>query len=450
MNRRACPIPRSPVRRLPALLLIPLLLPGVAAAQPDDRSPGVPAGPPLDLAACIQEALAANPDLQARQALLAQVATGMDEAAADRYPTLGLSGNAARSAGGGADPTGRHEVGIALRQTLYRGGRVEAAVDIAASAHAAARADLEAVTRDLVFQVRQAWYRLAQARYLLVSAEQSLERSRLHLDYAEALIEAGMGARTDLLRARVDVAGAELDRTRALNQVRSAEAALNTVMGRPPGQALETAAEPLDGTLPPAAPWEALQASALGAREEFAAARARRARQEASLRSARGAYLPVVQTDAGVSRGGTSSTPARESWSVGLSVAVPLFEGFANRARVAGQQALLEAVDHDLEALRQQIAREVWEAVLAEEEAAGRLHDARALREDARENLEAAAEAYRLGARSMIDLVDARTAFAAAEQLFIQAVFDQRIARAALERAVGADPSTLRPDGAPR
>ena len=116
---------------------------------------------------------------------------------------------------------------------------------------------------------------------------------------------------------------------------------------------------------------------------------------------------------------------------------MPLFEGFAPSAEFQAQKALLQASQFDEQAARQQIEREVWDALLSEDVATRSLENARALFEAARENLDAAQESYRQGLSSMIALVDSRTAFSDAERILIQAVYDRRIAFAVMDRAIG-------------
>lgn len=384
-------------------------------------------------------ALEANPDLQSRLSALEASRSGVTGARSDRYPSLGLSGSAYRYDTGETGAVDRHDLGVSLRQTLYRGGRVDAGVDAAESALAADRAAVAAARSDLILAVRQAWYRTAQAQRLVVSSEQGLERSRLNLEYAEALLQAGLGTRPDLLRARVDVSAAELELTQSRNGVEGAKAILNALMGRPPSLPLELASDAAEEPLDPIPSWEVLLEMAMEAREELRVARARTARQEAAVRIARGAFFPTVSADAGLNRGATGSRDPRESWSAGLAFSLPLFEGFAPSAELQAQRAFLEASRFDEIAAEQRIEGEVWDAFLFENESASRLENARALFDAARENLEAAQESYRQGLGSMIALVDARTAFTDAERILIQARYDRRIARAVLDRALGND-----------
>jgi len=248
-----------------------------------------------------------------------------------------------------------------------------------------------------------------------------------------------LGTRPDVLRARVDVSAAELELTRARNELEGAKATLNTLMGQSPDALLEIVSDTTDEALPPLPTWEELRLSAMESREEIRAARARTERQQAGVRLARGAFFPALIADANLSRGENGLASARENWSVGLGFSLPIFEGFARKADLRGQQALLEATRFDEQAVVQEIEREVWQALLGEDESARRLDNARALFAAAQENLEAAQTAYRQGLGSMIALVDARTAFTGAEQTLIQALYDRRIARAVLDRVTGSD-----------
>jgi len=421
---------------LPQALLILHLAASPPAATAQARTTGA-SGASLDLEGCVRLALQANPDLQARLAALEASRFDLTGARSGRYPSLGLTGSAYRYNSGGTSTANRHDLGLSLRQTLYQGGRVGAGVDMAESVLAADRAAMATARSDLILAVRQGWYQAAQAERLVISSEQGLERSRLNLEFAEAQLLAGLGTRPDVLRARVDVSAAELELTRSRNAVDGAKATLNTLMGQSPAQPIELAPDAAEEPLGPLPPWEELRRTALETREELRVAQARTARQEAAVQFARGGFFPTVNADAGLNWGATGSQSPKESWSVGLAFSMPLFEGFAPSAEFQAQKALLQASQFDEQAARQQIEREVWDALLSEDVATRSLENARALFEAARENLDAAQESYRQGLSSMIALVDSRTAFSDAERILIQAVYDRRIAFAVMDRAIG-------------
>lgn len=412
-------------------------VPGAISAQTSSSSTDM--SEPLNLVTCVRQALVANPDLQSRLSTLEATRADLVVARSVYYPTLDLSGSAARSGSSDAGTVDRHDLGLSLQQSIYRGGRSAAGTDVAAAALAVDEAAVASARADLILAVRQAWYRLAQADRLVLSTEEALKLSRLNLEFAEAQLSAGLTTRPDVLRARVDVSAVELVLTRSRNTRDGARALLNTLLGRPPSTALEQVPGSEDDPLPSLPDWTELRQTALDARDEVQLSRARTDRHEAELRLARGVFLPTVNANAGLNRGGTSSLSPRESWSIGMQVAMPLFEGFAPTARLQAREALLEASRHDEQTIIQQIEREVWDALLAEGESATRLENARTLLDATRENLDAALESYRLGLGSMIALVDARTTHTNAEQTYIQAIFDRHIARAVLDRALGID-----------
>jgi outer membrane protein len=428
-RRRMLSAPRVASSAIFLLLVAPWVVSGGIHAQ----------DPPLGLEAAVGLALQANPDFRSRLAALEVTRANLRGARAGRYPSIDLTASAARYESGGTGALDRHDVGVGIRQTLFRGGRVEAEVDAAARALESDEGAVDAVRAELILAVRQSWYRAAQGERLVRSAEEGLASGRLNLEYAEARLEAGLGTRPDVLRARVDVSAAQLDLTRARNAMESARALLNTLMGQPPARPLRLAQDEVDAPFPPLPPWEELRGRALESREELQAARARVARQEALVRLARGAFLPSLTADAGVGRGATASRSPEESWSVGVVFSLPLFDGFGRSADLQAQRALLESARFDEQATVLDIEAEVWNALLAEEESVGRLENARDLFDAAAENLEAAQESYRQGLGTMIALVDARTAYTGAEQTLIQAVYDRHIARAVLERVVEGD-----------
>lgn len=440
-TRTRSPFPGSEALVL-AFLLAALPLQGVSAhalTLPQERpaaETSEPAGP-LALAACVRLALDANPGWLARRAAVEATRAEVTASRSARYPSLDLTGSASRTDVGQSAAADRHDLRLSLRQTLYQGGRVDASIEIAQAALDADQAGLEASRADLVLTVHRTWYGLARSEQLVGAARQGLEQSRLNLEVAEAGLETGLGTRPDVLRARVDVSAAELMLTRARNELERSRAGLNALLGRPADREVTIRTEGI-GEPPPGLPaWEDLRRRALERRPELRRDRARTALREAGVRMARGTFYPSVNADAGLSRGGMASMSPDQTWSAGVVVALPLFDGRERAAGVWAQEAILDQARYDEKETIQQIELQVWEALLAERESLRRLENARTLVEAAQENLEAAQESYRQGLGSMIALVDARTTLSESEQVLIDAVHDRRVARAALEHAVG-------------
>ena len=96
----------------------------------------------------------------------------------------------------------------------------------------------------------------------------------------------------------------------------------------------------------------------------------------------------------------------------------------------------MKVLEKQLVSLRQQISREVWDAFLALKEVKERIANTEVFLKDARENLDISEGEYKEGVGSMLDVLDAETTFVTAEERYIQALADYRIAQLALQRSV--------------
>jgi len=128
-----------------------------------------------------------------------------------------------------------------------------------------------------------------------------------------------------------------------------------------------------------------------------------------------------------------------KGWSAGLSLSFPIFTGFSVASRVAQERIAYLALEKQRSSLEQQISLDVWNSFLALQEAEERIDNTSKFLENARENLNIAEEEYREGVGSMIEVVDAQTNLVAAEESYIEALADFKIAQAALNRALGVD-----------
>jgi outer membrane protein TolC len=180
----------------------------------------------------------ARPEQEALQARIAAADARIDAARAARHPTLSLFGNADY-----ANPNPRifprmdvwrssWEAGIQATWTLWDGGRsaAEAAeADAAARALRARRADLDA---RIATEIRQRQLDVEAARAAIAAAEAAVQSAAETRRVTGERFAVGVATSTDVLDAQVALLQAELDRTRALANLRLAEARLARAMGR--------------------------------------------------------------------------------------------------------------------------------------------------------------------------------------------------------------------------
>ncbi len=127
----------------------------------------------------------------------------------------------------------------------------------------------------------------------------------------------------------------------------------------------------------------------------------------------------------------------QQNWWLGMTLTIPVFKGFSTKARVIGEELALKGLEKDLNALKQQIGQEVWNAFLAVNESTDKIETSAKGLESARENLSIAEGEYKEGIGSIIQLTDAQTTFVTAEQNYIRSIADYKISLAELERTIG-------------
>jgi outer membrane protein TolC len=213
------------------------------------------------------------------------------------------------------------------------------------------------------------------------------------------------------------------------------------LVGLPPGSRVEPVAE----EAPPAGTPDAdvLVATALAARPDLLALRARAAAADAAVGVARSPGLPQVGLSAGYdyARPNSRILPLvdewKDSWSVGLNVSITPFDGGRSRAAAAQARAQAEALRHQIEDLERRVRLEVKSRVLdiSTAEAAVQVAD-RAL-EAAREATRVERDRYQEGVTASADLLDAETRLLRAGVDRTNAVAAVSLARARLDKAVG-------------
>jgi outer membrane protein len=127
-------------------------------------------------------------------------------------------------------------------------------------------------------------------------------------------------------------------------------------------------------------------------------------------------------------------------WAFGISLKVPLFDGFRTSARVAQAKAELNKVGQDRIALENQIRLEAKDAVESLRAAKKVLDVADLAVSLAQKALEMTEGSYRLGAASTLDVLEAQASLTQADSNRSQALYTHANARATLRYVMARDP----------
>lgn len=392
----------------------------------------------LSLEDCIAKGLQNNPMIQSSQLFVEENQTKVDEARSGYYPKVSLNSNATTYSNNNGDQRfENYNTGISASYNLFNGFRTKAGYHAARDHHEAAFLQHESVQQDLVLNITFAYYKTLQAERILKSAEEAVKNSQLHLDFAHARNMAGMATRSDILKSEVELSNAELEKIKAANALLAAKGNLNKLMGLPANHPTEIIDDLSELNETPVQSYDSLFAEAMESRVEVKRFYSLLNAQQNNIQLARGEYYPSLDVNANYNFSGEKISGMRENWWLGMTLTIPVFNGFSTKARVKGEKTALKGIEKDLEALKDQIGKEVWNAFLAVKESSERMTATSKGLESARENLSLSEGEYKEGTGSIIQLTDAQTTFVAAEQNHIQAVADYKVSLAELRRKTG-------------
>jgi outer membrane protein len=392
----------------------------------------------LSLEDCINTGLQNNPGFQSSQIFLDANKTKVDEAYSGFYPTVHINSSAdAYSKNNGSQRYSNYSTGISASYTIFNGFRTKAVYNAAKENYDANVYQHESNKQDLTLHIIYAYYKTLQAERILKSAEEAVKNSQLHLGFARARYEAGIVTRSDVLKAEVELSNAELNRIQSANILLNSKGNLNQLMGFPSNNPLELTDNLSAKSENMPLLYDSLFREALNSRTEIKRFYSLMDAQNSYIDVAKGEFYPSVSANANYNIAGEELSGMQRNWWLGLTFSIPVFKGFATKARVTGEELALKGLEKDIDALKQQIGQEVWNAYLAVKESLEKIETSAKGLESARENLAIAEGEYKEGIGSIIQLTDAQTTFVTTEQNYIRSVADYKISYAELERTIG-------------
>ncbi|HET7452776.1 MAG TPA: TolC family protein [Thermoanaerobaculia bacterium] len=377
----------------------------------------------LTLPEVIDIALRNNPVTRASWARARSAAAVLGEKRAEWYPEIDLGANVTRQKSttfGGASTFFQTTYGpsAALSWLLLDfGGRSGDIAEARESLFAAGWLH-DATLQNVVLQVTSAYYLYGNAKELLVAQEASVKESRENYDAARARHDAGVSTIADVLQAKTALSQDELALETVRGQIETIRGELATALGVPANIPVDTAELPRDVNVEETtASIDALIEQAQKERPDLGAARAdaeRAHRHIGTIRSERWPVLSAFGTANRLSYADPSGVPYRTTYSGGLALTFPLFDG-ARRAydlRQAKEDATSAAAV--AQTLEQQVILQVWTSYFAVRTAAQQVKTSRDLLQSAQEAADVTSGRYKSGVGSILDLLTSQRSLAQA------------------------------------
>jgi outer membrane protein len=284
--------------------------------------------------------------------------------------------------------------------------------------------------RKIIFQVAAAYYRLLNAKGQREAAEVSLKNAQAVEQDAQSRLNNGLATKPDLLEATAARAQSDYDLQAAVGAEDIAWGNLVTAMGLPPDTRFQI--QGIQELATPTAMADSVDQEidrAFAQRPELLEQLEHVRAANASIRQARSTYFPVLSFsgDGGLARayGQQDQFPGHyaqgEAWSVTMQLKWTLFDGAQREYQIAQSEAEKKSAQAGIDALRDQIANEVWSAYSDMKTALRQQQAAAALLTASDQSYEAARKSYGYGLRNLLDVVSAQRTLAQARSEDISA-----------------------------
>jgi len=412
-----------------------ICLPGILSAS-DAR---------LTLRTCIEQGLKNHPSIRVVRENITAGRSRESQISSSYFPHINASTGytESHSLGGafGDTITKSYTTTLSANQLIYDFGKTGHAQEGARSSTLSLELESRRVVQEVIFNIKEAYYALLQAKKLVIVAQKTLEQAESHLKQAEVFFHAGSKPKFDVTRAEVEVNSARLGLINAGNNVRIRTIMLSNAMGMDLGNAVDI--EDVLGSPVILPKMEEARSEAMKNRPEMLKAFADIDAARSRVQTEEATYFPTISASGaynwaqGTAEMGMFKGDIQNSWNAGIMLSVPLFEGGLTRGKVNEARANLRALEAQGDAFMQAVRLEVDQAYADLESAAMRVGVMESSLNKARENLDIAQGRYEAGIGPYIEVTDAQLSAVQAETDHVQAQYDHQLAVAKLYKAMG-------------
>jgi outer membrane protein, heavy metal efflux system len=332
-------------------------------------------------------------------------------------------------------------------QNLPGGGKRQLRTQVADADVEITKAEVEAKRRDVLAEVRSAFYELLQNQEGLRFHDEQATIARQGLASARIKYVVGKVPQSDMLKAQIALTRLVEHLVMLQQDGDLARARLNTLLGRDPGTPLEVVG---DYSPPSAVPGLLdLEKAALENRPELAAVSAAIRQSESRTQLAQKSFKPDYTVSGGYMLMPEDSR-YRNTYMAELSITLPWLNRRRHDAEIAEARAMVAADSSEYDSRRAAIFEEIQQTLVRARVAyrlVGLYRDT--LRPQAQAVLKATVAAYQADRADYLNLLDSQNTTLDVELNYIRAASDLETRLADLERAVGApltrtaEPSSL-------
>ena len=300
----------------------------------------------------------------------------------------------------------------------------------------AVRLDLDSTKTQIGDEVAHDYLACLRADAVVTTSSANVELSQTLLDLAKRQQSAGTGTGIEVTRADVQLAN---DRQRSIRAQNDRARAI-LVLLKAMGLALSTDVDlqtKLENTPFELPAMDALLQKARGQRPELKVQQQREQVAQLGYGAIKAERLPSIGTQADYGAIGADVLASRATYTMGVSLKVPVFDGFRRQARREESFSQLKQEQIRTRDLGQQVELQVRLAVENLQSAKGEVDAARDGLGLAENELAQARRRYEAGVSTSVEVTDAQTRLQRARDNQVMALYDYTVARLDLATATG-------------
>ncbi len=379
-----------------------------------------------------------NPTLILNRAALRATDESVALARSGRRPQIALqaTGSAANDAEFSGIATESYSASLNASLNLYDGGRSRDAVEAAKTAVLAARASMENIEQSVMLSAAQAFLTVRRDQQIVSLERNNVNVLKQQLQAAEDRLAVGAATRTDVAqtRARLAAAQAVLAANRGALAI-AAESYIAVVGTAPVNLAYPPRLPELPGSL------AAAEEIALRTHPLMVASHLSEKVAAIDMRRARNARLPSLSANVNIGYSetylGGANLFSGDSSTATLTLSQPIYTGGALSASIRQAGATLERRMAETSNTRAQVRQQVSAAWYQLQIARASISANRLQIEASQFAFEGITEEANLGARTILDTLNAKQEVLTAQNSLITAMHDERIAAYSLLSAMG-------------
>lgn len=393
----------------------------------------------MTLEDCIAWAKTNNLQLLKSRMDIERARKNLTSARADYYPSLGLS-SSYRYSGSEIAETSRlssgreiFATGLSAQYTIYKGGAIRIGERIAQIKLKIAEENYRQIENEIVYSVKQAFFKIRQNQDQISLIKDVLKRRQENLLLLRLNYNVGRESEPNVKQAEVNLEQTEYEYLKAQRNLNLAKEELAQILNRPKEE-IEIFPEEKEKNFPPL---DSLLKEAENRRPEMIVAQKNREIVQDQIKLAKSAYFPTISFSSSYGWQGGKITEQKANWGFGINFSLPLFNGFATKAKVEEAKISLKQEDWQLLSLGLKVKREVEEAYTNWQLCEKNLEVNRKMLEAVRSVYQLTKLQYEQGRTTYFFLQQKEGELTQAENNYLNALYNLRLAIATLEKVLG-------------